>query len=86
MHRMNVSGRLDGQQDVLRELATDEVSLVMPGSSQSRAMEALEAMQRIREGTYDRCAVCNRRISEARRQAKPEATRCVRCQEKWERR
>ena len=71
---------------MLRELATDEAVYVMSGKGHSRAVEALDALRRIQEGTYGICADCGKRIPAARLQAKPEATRCVACQTEYERR
>jgi len=73
------------RQEMLRELACEEFSGVMPGRRQSRAAEALEAMRRIRDGTYGTCADCGGKIPAARLRAKPEATRCVKCQMEQER-
>ena len=53
--------------------------------NQLTAGEALEAMRRLREGTYGICVCCGRRIPEARLRARPEATRCIDCQRELER-
>jgi phage/conjugal plasmid C-4 type zinc finger TraR family protein len=70
---------------MLRELASDQGYRVLPGSGPARAIEALEAMRRIKDGTYGTCADCGGKIPAARLRAKPEATRCVRCQTERER-
>ena len=42
------------------------------------------ALQRISLGCYDLCEDCGRRIEDERRQVRPEATRCMRCQRQHE--
>lgn len=74
------------RQEMLRELASEVVPGITPGRRQSRAVEAREAMQRIRRGTYGICVGCGGKIPEERLQAKPEAIRCVKCQIERERR
>lgn len=44
-----------------------------------------EALGRIKEGTYGRCAVCSSPISTQRLLAVPNANLCIRCQEEKER-
>jgi RNA polymerase-binding protein DksA len=44
----------------------------------------LEALQRLRDGSYGTCAECGDPIAARRLRAIPEATRCVRCQERME--
>ena len=43
--------------------------------------EVGEALRRVADGTYGRCAACGGRIPEERLEARPEARLCVRCQE-----
>lgn len=69
---------------MLRELAGEEAVFINYGGSCSRAVEAIEALQRIRDGEYGTCADCGGRISAARLQIKPEARRCISCQEQYE--
>lgn len=78
--------KLQRREEMLCEIASEETLILAPGSPYSRAAEALEAMRRIRDGTYGICADCGGRIPEARLQAKPEATCCVKCQSERERR
>lgn len=85
MRRAKTMSRTKQRQQMLSELASEEVSGVMPRRRQSRAVEALEAMQRIREGAYGTCVDCDGRIPAERLRAKPEATRCVKCQLERER-
>jgi phage/conjugal plasmid C-4 type zinc finger TraR family protein len=60
--------------------------MVREGLASSRAVEAVEALQRIQDGTYGLCVDCGKRIPAARLAIKPEATRCVACQSEQERR
>jgi len=86
MRRRDVKSRAKQREEMLHELAADEAVYVMSGKGHSRAVEALDALRRIRDGTYGICADCGKRIPAARLQAKPEATRCVACQTEYERR
>lgn len=54
------------------------------GIKYSRAAEAVDALQRIQEGTYGICSDCSKKIPAARLQVKPEAKRCVVCQTEYE--
>jgi len=84
MVRRNSTSRTKQRQEMLRELATDEAVCITLGPGYSRATEAIDALQRIRDGTYGICADCGKGIPEARLHAKPEATRCIACQTKYE--
>jgi DnaK suppressor protein len=44
-----------------------------------------DALQRIEHGTYGTCADCGSSIPEGRLDARPEASRCVKCQAKRDR-
>ncbi len=48
--------------------------------------EVLNALRRIQEGTYGTCVDCQAAIPEGRLEARPEASRCVKCQSKRDRR
>lgn len=78
--------RAQQRQVLLRELAHEESMMVVAGIVPSRAIEAVEALRRIQEGTYGLCIDCGKRIPAARLAIKPEATRCVACQSERERR
>lgn len=43
------------------------------------------ALVRLREGTYGRCEDCDQPIAPARLEAEPTASRCIACQEHYER-
>ncbi len=85
MGRRNTTSRATRRQEMLRELAANEAVSVTIGKAYSRAAEAVDALQRIRDGTYGICADCGKRIPAARLQVKPEATRCIACQAEYER-
>jgi len=78
--------RAQHRQEMLRELAAEEAVILASGGYASRAEEALEALERIRGGNYGICTDCGKRIPVARLQIKPEAKRCVPCQEAYEER
>ncbi|HET6817580.1 MAG TPA: TraR/DksA C4-type zinc finger protein [Mycobacteriales bacterium] len=63
--------------DADREEATLEVLL----AQQERVREALA---RVEAGTYGRCVDCGRELPDERLEARPEAERCVECQQKVE--
>ena len=62
----------------LRDLAA--TAALDSGHLLRRTSEAVEALARIEAGTYGVCRDCDNRIPVARLRAKPEATRCIRCQ------
>ncbi|UCE59801.1 MAG: TraR/DksA family transcriptional regulator [Phycisphaerales bacterium] len=84
--RRETTSRVKHRQKMLRELAAEEVVYVISGQGHSRAVEALEALRRIKDGTYGICVDCGILIPSARLQVKPEATRCIDCQTESERR
>jgi RNA polymerase-binding transcription factor DksA len=43
-----------------------------------------EALARLDAGTYGRCVDCGRELPDERLEARPEAARCVDCQQKVE--
>jgi len=86
MRRRKTTSRATQRQEVLRELAADEVVCVTFDNGYSRAAEAVDALQRILDGSYGICADCGITIPPARLQAKPEALRCIACQAGYERR
>lgn len=52
--------------------------------SERRRSLVQEALERIDAGTYGACVVCGRSLPEERLEARPEAARCVQCQEQLE--
>ncbi|PYN84557.1 MAG: hypothetical protein DMD87_27105 [Candidatus Rokuibacteriota bacterium] len=49
-----------------------------------RARELVNALERVRDGSYGTCEECGGTIPAARRQALPGVTTCVQCQERGE--
>lgn len=58
------------------ELVTEEITL----EQELRQIE--EALQHLSDGSYGICIDCGRGISRDRMDARPQATRCIRCQRK----
>jgi len=56
------------------------------GASLSDADRVDAALVRAREGTYGKCVECGVQVPEGRLDARPEASRCVTCQAKHDRR
>ncbi len=59
-----------------------ELALDAHDSTEIAAVDA--ALQRLADGVYGACVDCGAEIAEARLLAAPEASRCIACQEKWE--
>jgi DnaK suppressor protein len=70
----------DGAADAAAEM---DVAMVIRESAELQNIEA--ALARIAGGSYGVCAGCDGEISRARLKAYPMATRCLPCQEKFER-
>ncbi len=64
--------------------ADRNLAMLEAAGEQRRAIVA--ALRRLDEGSYGRCADCDRAVPEGRLQARPEAARCVQCQARRERR
>jgi len=62
-----------------------EVSFATRDLLVERANRLAEALERLRGGMYGTCEECGEPIAPARLQAMPEATTCVRCQDRLER-
>jgi DnaK suppressor protein len=65
----------------LADADREEASLEVLLGQQERVREALA---RLDAGTYGRCVDCGRELPEERLEARPEAERCVDCQQKVE--
>lgn len=69
------------QADTASELSdNDREEAVLEVVSRQRA-EVLAALRRLDEGSYGRCVVCGQPLPDERLEARPEAARCVRCQQ-----
>ncbi|MEV8635954.1 TraR/DksA family transcriptional regulator [Streptosporangium sp. NPDC051023] len=64
--------------------ADRNLAMLEAATEQRRAVA--EALRRLEEGVYGRCADCGSPVPEGRLEARPEAARCVQCQARRERR
>lgn len=70
--------------DAALDSAQDEISSQL-AEVESRELASIEkALERMREGTYGMCELCNNNIPLARLQALPYATLCIQCQREVE--
>jgi len=65
----------------LADADREEASLEVLTAQQERVKAALT---RVADGSYGRCVVCGRELPDERLEARPEAERCVDCQQKAE--
>jgi DnaK suppressor protein len=71
--------------DAAYDSVQDEISSQL-AEVESRELAHIEnALERMKEGTYGLCEVCNRKIPLARLDALPYATMCIECQRELER-
>ena len=84
----DLSGDLSGYSLHMADVATDnfdrEFALSLFSNEQEIMYEIDEALERIGEGTFGNCEICEKPISEKRLQALPYARNCTTCQEKEE--
>ena len=83
-----VSGSADFPQDeadVGTSLSEADRADAVLALAMSQRTEVVEALQRIQDGSYGKCADCGKPIPEGRLEARPEASRCVACQSKRDR-
>lgn len=62
----------------------DRTQAMIDAAEQQRTL-VVEALARIDDGTYGRCVDCDREVPAGRLEARPEAARCVECQQKADR-
>ncbi|MGO9107887.1 MAG: TraR/DksA family transcriptional regulator [Thermoguttaceae bacterium] len=63
-----------------------ELTLRLLGSEENALDQVEAAIERIDDGSYGRCEICNGKIAKARLEAIPYAARCVRCASQQEER
>jgi DnaK suppressor protein len=63
----------------------DRTEAVLHSAQQQRG-KVLAALTRVQEGTYGRCVDCGKPVPEGRLEARPDASRCVACQGRHDRR
>ncbi|MEU0521307.1 TraR/DksA family transcriptional regulator [Streptosporangium sp. NPDC006007] len=61
-------------------------NLAMLEAATGQRRSVVEALRRLDDGVYGRCADCGHPVPEGRLQARPEAARCLQCQSRRERR
>jgi DnaK suppressor protein len=71
--------------DDASELFEREKNLTVRQTLEVSLREVNEALRKFEDGTYGTCADCGKPISERRLRALPEATHCIECQSKLER-
>ncbi|MEU7002103.1 TraR/DksA family transcriptional regulator [Nonomuraea sp. NPDC046570] len=59
-------------------------AMLTVATAQRRAV--VDALKRVDDGSYGRCVDCAKPVPDGRLEARPEASRCVQCQSKRERR
>lgn len=62
----------------------DEIGFAVIDQRAERVRQIDLALERLKEGAYGICEDCEEEISVGRLKALPFATRCTRCQERWE--
>jgi DnaK suppressor protein len=70
--------------DTASEISEADREEALIEAAQARRAEALAALRRLDDGTYGTCVNCGQKIAEARLEFRPEAARCLACQEKFE--
>lgn len=63
----------------------DRTEAVLHSAQQQRG-KVLAALTRVQEGTYGLCVDCRKPVPEGRLEARPDASRCVACQGRHDRR
>lgn len=63
---------------------SDRVQAALESMNRHRA-GVLAALERIEQGTYGQCLGCGKDVPEGRLEARPDASRCVPCQTKYDR-
>lgn len=71
-------------EDSASDLSESDREEALVELAQIRKGEAEAALARLEAGTYGLCVECGEKIAEARLEFRPEAARCLACQEKHE--
>ena len=65
--------------------ATERETMFSLASSEQKLVQKINhALERVKQGTYGTCELCNATIPEARLLALPEATICIKCMRKFD--
>lgn len=70
--------------DIAAELTEADREEALADAADTRRADALAALARIDAGTYGVCIDCGQKIDEARLEFRPEAARCLSCQQAFE--
>jgi DnaK suppressor protein len=70
--------------DAANEQSESDREDALVEAAEERRAEAGAALARLDNGTYGICVDCGEKIAEARLEFRPEAARCLACQEKHE--
>lgn len=80
-NRSNVSA-----EDAGTELSAVELSLELLGRDENTVVEIMDALDRIKDGTFGICAGCKKQIKKTRLKYMPYARHCIECQRHHEER
>lgn len=72
------------QEDAGSEISSVELSLELLSRDEETAREILDALDRIKEGSFGVCETCEKQIKKSRLQAMPHARNCIDCQREAE--
>jgi DnaK suppressor protein len=70
--------------DTASEISEADREDALVEAAEERRAEALAALARLDAGSYGICVDCGQKIAEARLEFRPEAGRCLACQERFE--
>jgi len=79
-------GAGDDQADAGSTALEREQEMSIVNNTREMLEQSVDALRRIKAGTYGSCLVCGQGIGKARLQAFPRATHCVTCKQREERR
>ena len=79
-------GAGDDQADAGSTALEREQEMSIVNNTREMLEQSVDALRRIKAGTYGSCQVCGKGIGKARLQAFPRATHCVTCKQREERR
>jgi DnaK suppressor protein len=84
-HDGSVSGSPADPADAGANLSEADRSQAVLEAAQRQRTQVVNALSRIDGGKYGQCVDCGDAVPEGRLEARPEASRCVRCQSKRDR-
>lgn len=69
----------DGEDENASEVATYSNNLSLENELEKALRDVNNALDRIKQGTYETCKYCKSEINEARLRARPTSTSCIAC-------